>query len=88
MNLRRHLRRPSPSLVISLIALVLATTGTAVASVSFARFARNADMVDGKHAVFGRVTEGMDVVDEISRVDTDSRDAPVDPVTVERVELL
>jgi cyclophilin family peptidyl-prolyl cis-trans isomerase len=44
--------------------------------------------LNGKHAVFGRVTQGMDVVDEISRVDTDSRDAPVDPVIVERVELL
>jgi hypothetical protein len=30
----------------------------------------------------------MDVVDTISRVDTDSRDTPVDPVTIERVELL
>ena len=44
--------------------------------------------LSGKHAVFGRVTEGMDVVDAISRVDTDSRDAPADPVTIERVELL
>jgi peptidyl-prolyl cis-trans isomerase B (cyclophilin B) len=44
--------------------------------------------LNGKHAVFGRVTEGMDVVDAISRVDTDSRDTPADPVTIERVELL
>jgi peptidyl-prolyl cis-trans isomerase B (cyclophilin B) len=43
--------------------------------------------LDGKHAVFGRVTDGMDVVDEISGVDTDSRDRPVDAVTIERVEL-
>jgi cyclophilin family peptidyl-prolyl cis-trans isomerase len=43
--------------------------------------------LDGKHAVFGRVTDGMDVVDEISDVDTDSRDRPVDAVTIERVEL-
>jgi peptidyl-prolyl cis-trans isomerase B (cyclophilin B) len=43
--------------------------------------------LDGKHAVFGRVTDGMDVVDEISGVDTDTRDRPVDAVTIERVEL-
>jgi peptidyl-prolyl cis-trans isomerase B (cyclophilin B) len=43
--------------------------------------------LNGKHAVFGRVTEGMDVVDAISRVDSDARDAPVEPVTIDRVEL-
>ena len=41
------LRRPSPSLVISLIALVMASTGTAVAAVSYAT---NAGKVDGKDA--------------------------------------
>ena len=41
------LRRPSPSLVISLIALVMATTGTAFAAVNFAA---NAGKVDGKDA--------------------------------------
>jgi hypothetical protein len=43
-----RIRRPSPSLVISVIALVMATTGSAVAAVSFAR---NAGAVDGKSAV-------------------------------------
>ena len=43
--------------------------------------------LDGKHAVFGRVTDGMDVVDAISRVDSDGRDRPVEPITIERVEL-
>ena len=43
--------------------------------------------LDGKHAVFGRVTDGMGVVDAISRVDSDGRDRPVDPITIDRVEL-
>ena len=43
--------------------------------------------LDGKHTVFGRVVEGMDVVDEISKVDKDTRDRPIEPVVVERVEL-
>ena len=43
--------------------------------------------LDGKHTVFGRVTEGMDAVDAISDVDRDSRDKPHLDVTIERVEL-
>ena len=41
----------------------------------------------GKHTVFGRVTDGMDVVDAISALDTDARDRPREDVTIERVEL-
>jgi peptidyl-prolyl cis-trans isomerase B (cyclophilin B) len=43
--------------------------------------------LDGKHTVFGRVTDGMDAVDSISDVDRDTRDKPHQDVTIERVEL-
>ena len=43
--------------------------------------------LDGKHTVFGRVTDGMDVVDTISALDTDGRDRPREDVVIERVEL-
>ena len=46
-----------------------------------------ASWLDGKHTVFGRVAEGMEVVDEISSVDRDAQDRPRDPVTIERIEL-
>jgi cyclophilin family peptidyl-prolyl cis-trans isomerase len=46
-----------------------------------------APWLDGKHTVFGRVTSGMDVVDEIQSVDRDSRDKPREDVTIDRVEL-
>jgi cyclophilin family peptidyl-prolyl cis-trans isomerase len=41
--------------------------------------------LDGKHTVFGRVTSGLDVVDDISRVAKDSRDRPLDEVRIESV---
>ncbi len=43
--------------------------------------------LDGKHTVFGEVTDGMNAVDEISALDRDGRDRPRDPVVVERIEL-
>src|SRR5215208_588319 len=43
--------------------------------------------LDGKHTVFGRVTDGMDAVDAISGVDRDARDKPQQDITSERVEL-
>ena len=43
--------------------------------------------LDGKHTVFGQVTSGMDVVDEISRVDKDARDRPRDDVRIESVAI-
>jgi peptidyl-prolyl cis-trans isomerase B (cyclophilin B) len=46
-----------------------------------------APWLEGKHTVFGQVTEGMDVVDEIADVPRDASDRPREPVTIDRVEL-
>ncbi len=46
-----------------------------------------ASWLDGKHTVFGKVTTGQDVADKISMVERDRRDAPLAPVTIDRVEL-
>jgi cyclophilin family peptidyl-prolyl cis-trans isomerase len=50
--------------------------------------AEAAPWLEGKHTVFGQVTEGMDVVDEISDVPRDARDRPREAVTIERVDLV
>ena len=41
--------------------------------------------LDGRHAVFGEVTDGMDVVREIGAVETDTDDRPVQDVVLESV---
>jgi cyclophilin family peptidyl-prolyl cis-trans isomerase len=46
-----------------------------------------APWLDGKHTVFGRITAGMEAVDSIESVPTDSSDRPVEPQLIERVEL-
>src|SRR5947199_5767184 len=43
--------------------------------------------LDGTHPVFGRITSGMDIVDEISAVARDSRDKPLDEVRIESVRV-
>src|ERR1700751_141310 len=43
--------------------------------------------LNGKHTVFGRVTSGMDVVDEIGNTATDGGDRPVDEVRMESVAI-
>jgi peptidyl-prolyl cis-trans isomerase B (cyclophilin B) len=46
-----------------------------------------APWLDGKHTVFGQVTDGMDAVDSIEGAPTGPRDKPVDDAVIERVEL-
>jgi peptidyl-prolyl cis-trans isomerase B (cyclophilin B) len=47
----------------------------------------SAPWLDGKHTVFGAVTDGMDTVDQIERLETDGRDRPVEPPVIESIEL-
>jgi cyclophilin family peptidyl-prolyl cis-trans isomerase len=41
-----------------------------------------APWLDGKHTVFGQVTEGLDVVDKLEGLPTDSRDRPQEPAGI------
>jgi peptidyl-prolyl cis-trans isomerase A (cyclophilin A) len=43
--------------------------------------------LNGRHTIFGQVTEGYDVVEAISRVNTGAQDKPVEDVVIERIEV-
>jgi peptidyl-prolyl cis-trans isomerase B (cyclophilin B) len=46
-----------------------------------------APWLDGKHTVFGQVTDGMEAVDAIEGLETGAGDRPVEDAVIERVEL-
>lgn len=47
---------------------------------------KNSPHLDGSYAAFGKITEGMEVVDKIAEVPTDSwSDAPLDPQVIKSV---
>lgn len=46
---------------------------------------KNAPHLDGSYAAFGKVIEGMDVVNAIAECDTDFRDKPLDPQIMKTV---
>jgi cyclophilin family peptidyl-prolyl cis-trans isomerase len=48
---------------------------------------QEAPWLDGKHTVFGQVTDGMDVVDKLEAAETDGQDRPREKQVIERVEL-
>jgi cyclophilin family peptidyl-prolyl cis-trans isomerase len=46
-----------------------------------------AGWLDGKHTVFGQVTDGLDVVDKIEGKSTDARDRPTEDVRIESLAI-
>ena len=48
----------------------------------------DAPHLDGSYAAFGRVIEGMEVVDEIAGVQTDKNDRPVEDVVIKSITLI
>ncbi|MEE1350615.1 MAG: peptidylprolyl isomerase [Clostridia bacterium] len=57
------------------------------ASSQFFIMHQDAPHLDGQYAAFGKVTDGMEVVDEIAQTDTDYNDAPIVPQVIKTIRL-
>jgi peptidyl-prolyl cis-trans isomerase B (cyclophilin B) len=49
--------------------------------------AEECSWLDGKHTVFGRVSEGMDVVDRLEATPVDAQDRPSESIGISSIEL-
>lgn len=68
--------------------IAMANSGPNTGSSQFFINTVNNNFLDTKHPAFGEVIEGMDVIDKISKVATDSKDKPLQEVKIIKASIV
>lgn len=58
------------------------------ASSQFFIMHKNAPHLDGEYAAFGKITDGLDIVDEIANAATNRQDCPLTPIVMKTMRLI
>ena len=66
----------------------MANSGVNTGSSQFFINLKDNNFLDDKHPAFGKVVEGMDVIDKIAVVQTDSSDRPLNEVKIIKAQIL
>lgn len=67
--------------------LAMANAGSNTNGSQFFVTVAEAPWLNGRHTIFGQVTEGYGVVEAISKVATGAQDRPVNEVVIERIDI-
>jgi peptidyl-prolyl cis-trans isomerase A (cyclophilin A) len=67
--------------------LAMANAGPGTNGSQFFLTVAETPWLNGRHTIFGQVTEGYDVVEAIAKVTTGAQDKPVDDVVIEKIDI-
>lgn len=75
-NITRNLKHTGAGVV------SMANTGANTNGSQFFITLKPTPFLDGKHTIFGRIYSGMEIIERMGMVETDSNDRPKNPITV------